>query len=250
MACSEPDKAARAAGSTGAGMRDRMADMRLRLVLLGLLATAIAGTAASTTAVANARPAPVPAPTQSIVVRPVTSTGHAASGFHVTTQHNASIDCSSRFASPGAVDRNIEECSPSAAYAIACWKAATAHHSLCMRNPSSHRLYKVQLTAAFAKTGLAKPKSRAPLLVVLTDGTRCSIRDGGAWGQLKEHPTWFGTYSCTKHGVVWSPPHEGHYGINESASTWTLRTGSASGKGTLTVRKVERAYFVGTAKTP
>jgi hypothetical protein len=223
--------------------------VRLRVVLMTVLSTVLVG-AAFTTPIATASEPSTAAPpaTKSIIIRPVTSAGKPASGFHVSTQKGLSIDCSApAFPSPGAVDRNIQECSPSAAYAIACWKAAKAHHALCMRNPSSHRLYQISLMGSFAKSPRVKPKLRAPLLIVLTDGTRCSIRDGGAWGTLKVHPTWPGTYSCTKHGDVWSPPNANHNGVNESAASWWVRTASASGKGKLTVRHIKRAYFVGTA---
>jgi hypothetical protein len=207
--------------------------MRLRRVLIAVLSTVLVGAGITATAATASTPsAGTPAATQSIIIRPVTSTGKASSGFHVKAQgEKDAIDCSGRDPSPGAVDRNIEECSPSAAYAIACWKAATAHHVLCTRNPSSHRLYRIPLTSSFAKTAVAKPKSRAPLLIVLTDGTRCSIRDGGAWAILKSHPNWSGSYSCTKHGVVWASPHAKHYGINESTASWTVHTGSAAGTG-------------------
>jgi hypothetical protein len=222
--------------------------MRLRLVLIAALWTALAGAAATTTtATATAPSAATPPATHSVIVRPVTSAGQPASGFHVKAQKAGSIDCSFPDASPGAVGRNIEECSPSAEYAIACWKAAEAHHALCMRDPSSRRLYRIRLMSSFAKTAVAKSKSRAPLLIVLTDGTRCSIRDGGAWAVLKSHPKWTGAYTCSRHGVVWAPPHAKHYGIDESATSWSVHTGSATGNGTLTVRHVKRAYFVGTA---
>jgi hypothetical protein len=222
--------------------------MRIRLVLFGAVSVALVGTTATSIATASPHPAAAAPATQSVIVRPVTSAGQPASGFHVKVQHGGSIDCGAPpFPSPGAVDRNIEECSPSAAYAIACWKAAEAHHALCLRNPSSHRLYRIRLTRSFAKTPAVKAKLRAPLLIVLTDGTRCTIRDGGAWSILKSHPKWFGSYSCSRHGVVWSPPHSKRFGVNESAASWSVHTGSAAGTGKLTVRHVKTAYFVGTA---
>ena len=227
--------------------------MRIPTTFMGVVFTtalcaslAGAATATTTTGAGTATNA-AHAATKVVVVRPVTSSGAAVTGFHVKTQHDVSIDCSSRQPSAGAVDRNIEECSPSAAYAIACWKAATSHHALCTRDPSSHRLYRIALTGRFAKTPVVKAKWRAPLLIVLTDGTRCSIRDGGAWGTLKSHPSWNGTYSCTKHGIVWSAPKAKHEGVDESSSSWSVHTGSAAGTGKLTARHIERAYFVGTA---
>jgi hypothetical protein len=100
---------------------------------------------------------------------------------------------------------------------------------------------------AFASTPALKAALRAPLLIVLTDGTRCAIRDGGAWGTLTSHPKWNGSYSCSKHGVVWAPPHSKRYGVNESGASWTVHTGPGGGSGGLTVRHIKRAYFVGTS---
>ena len=196
----------------------------------------------------RATAAPVPPITKAIVVRPVTTAGHPASGFSVTVQSGASADCGAPpEASPGAVQRGIDECSPSVLYAIACWKSAQAHHTICMRDPSTHRLYRIPLAGSFAKAPLPKPRLRAPLLLVLADGTRCSIRDGGAWGPLEGHPNWEGTYSCTRHGIVWAPDNAAHFGVHESTSSWWVYTGALSGKGPLTIRYVAKAYFVGTA---
>jgi hypothetical protein len=221
--------------------------MRLPLLVLAMLAAGL--TVAPVAATAGAATVPASASTRVVTIRPVTGTGHAVHGFHVTAKrpNNDTIDCSFPSASPGAVDANIEECSPSAADAIACWKAAKAHHALCMRNPASHRLYRIPLSGGFATTPVATPAATAPLLLVLADGTRCSIRDGGAWSPLPHHPKWFGTYGCSRHGVVWATEKMKHEGVNESAARWTVHTGSFSGSGKLTVRPVKRAYFVGTA---
>lgn len=221
---------------------------RSLLLLAATLLSLVAGLVTTPVTSASATPTAVSAATHSIIVRPVTAAGHASDGFHVTAQGaRIAIDCSFKDPSAGAVSPNIEECSPSAAYAIACWKSAKSQHALCTRNPSSKRLYSIKLMGSFAKTPVVKAKWQAPLVFVLDDGTTCSIRDGGAWGSLKSHPKWAGSYSCAKHGVVWSPPHANHAGINESGATWTVHTGSGGGNGKLTVRGITTAYFVGTA---
>lgn len=220
----------------------------MRILLASLIAVVmlVAGGAAvsvdtTTAAAGSTHPA-----TQRIVVRPVTSSGHASPGFTVRRQRKDQIDCSERDPSAGAVSRNIEQCSPSYEYAVACWKAAGHGQALCLRDPSTTRLAKIGTAGRFAATSRASRAQRAPLLIELTDGTRCSIRDGGAWGVQKSHPKWFGTYSCSHHGVVWAPPKAHHYGVNESQPSWTVRTGSDHGR--LVTRHIARAYFVGTAK--
>jgi hypothetical protein len=219
--------------------------MRRSLLLFGALALALSG-GVGATAFASQRALPAHHPTHSIIVRPVTSAGTAAVGFHIK-KGTGKIDCKGASSSPGAVDPNIDFCSPSYQYAIACWQAAAANHALCMRNATTARVYSIKLMSTFEPTAVAKPKFRAPLQFKLAGGALCSIRDGGAWGTLKSHPQWNGTYSCSKHGVVWARPGARHYGINESRASWTVHTGSAAGSGGLTVRHIVTAYFVGTA---
>jgi hypothetical protein len=224
----------------------------MRTRLFATTALVIATAAAGASSGASASPASVhhaaaPAPTVRVVVRPVTTAGRASAGFKVHNESDDVVDCSFADPSPGAVSRNIEFCSPSASYAIACWNAVSAHHVLCMRDPASKKVYKLSRTGQFAHTKLAPAAQRAPLLIVLTDGTRCDIRDGGAWGTLKSHPNWSGSYSCTRHGVVWASPHAKHNGVNESRTSWTVQTAAGTGAGKLHVRHVRRAYFVGTA---
>jgi hypothetical protein len=226
-------------------MRARVALTAALVSMLGLAAPALASNAGGAPTSGSHAAASSSATTR-VVVRPVTKAGVHAAGFHVKKEQSSSVDCSFRDPSPGAVNRNIELCSPSAEYAIACWKSTRAHHVLCTRDPSSKRLYLIRRSGKFARTGPESKKDRAPLLLILRDGTRCSIRDGGAWGTIKSHPNWVGTYSCDHHGDVWSPAHAHHDGVNESHAAWTVHTASASGNGHVTVRAVRKAYFVGT----
>jgi len=183
-----------------------------------------------------------------VVVRPVTAGGVPAPGYHAVVNRRKSdaVDCRSADPSPGAVDRDIEWCTPSAAYAIACWKAATAHRVLCSRDPRSQRVYSIPRDGGFATTDVASKRNLSPIVLILRDGTVCFIRDGGAWGQLQSHPKWYGTYSCDQHGDVWSRPYAAHDGIDESQPAWTVHTSPSSGNGSVTVRTVAKAYFVGT----
>ena len=108
-------------------------------------------------------------PTAKVVVRPVTSTGHVRAGFTMVSEPTGLVDCNAQDPSPGAVSRNIEFCSPSAEYAIACWKAAAPHRVLCMRDPRSTRVVRIPRTGTFAPTGLAPLSQRAPLAITLAD---------------------------------------------------------------------------------
>lgn len=210
-----------------------------------LIVLAAAAAAVVTGAAALEESAAATTPTVKVVVRPVTSAGHVRSGFTVIGEPTGSVDCSVADPSPGAVNRNIEFCSPSAEYAIACWKAALAHHVLCMRDPRSHQVVRIPRLGAFASTDLAPFAQRAPLVMKLGDGDICSIRDGGAWSQLPGHPYLYGTYSCAHDGAVWASASAPHLGVDESTAVWHVRT-AQFGHSTLITRHVVKAWFVGT----
>jgi hypothetical protein len=218
--------------------------MHVRLVAVATALSAIA----LPTMVAVAGPSPATAAaghaaTRTIVVRPVTATGHVRPGFRVRAVAET-VDCSYGGASPVSLSRNVDFCSPSAAYAVACWKAASRNHVLCLQDPTKHRLSRFR-TDKFAPAKRISHRVLSPMLIVLADGTRCAIRDGGAWGVLKHHPHMSGTYSCTHHGVVWARANAPHGGVNESTSAWTVQT-AQFGAGHLVTRRITRAYFVGT----
>ncbi|MGN6606166.1 MAG: hypothetical protein ACTHMS_04050 [Jatrophihabitans sp.] len=182
-------------------------------------------------------------PTQRVIVRPVTAAHVPAAGFSAVTTSDG-IFCSGHEASPAAVDANILECSPSAAYAPACWHAARPRYALCLRDARSHTLYRLPLVDGF---GSAAPlHDRSPLDLVLRNGTACQLRIGGAGGQLVGHPNLFATYYCSDGSAVWAGITAYHSGIDESHPVWTVRTGRP-GTSTLTTRLVARAYLVGTA---
>jgi hypothetical protein len=207
-------------------------------------------TAAAFTAVTVAtiaQPAGATTPTQKIVLRPVTSIGHVASGYtmkNVPGRHL--LDCSGDEVSPVAVNNGIFACSPSAAYAVACWHASSAHHVLCYQNPFGT---KVDRYAANAPAHAKFPReAKEPFALVLDDGNQCTIRDGGAWPSPTQHPKWVGYYSCTgKDSAVWASLQRSKTGgINEAHARWTVYTGKVNKA--LTKHAISKAYFVGTQR--
>lgn len=218
------------------------------LFTLGIAAALAPAATASPSPITGRRPVTAPAPTKSIVVRPVTSSGHAAAGFTVMSEPTGSVDCSFAEPSPGAVSPNIEFCSPSAEYAIACWKAAKRHHVYCMRDPRKKQVALIPRAGAYADTAIAKRRDRAPLLIVLGDNDVCTMRSGGTGGTLPDHPKLYATYYCVRDGAVWAPASPAHLGINESTKVWTVRTAVAGSSNSLRTRRVKTAYFVGTKR--
>jgi len=214
--------------------------MHIRLLALASVAAVSAVVAPSFASAST-----TPSATVRVTVRPVTSTGHPAPGFTLQSEPTGSVDCTAKLPSPGAVDANIDFCSPSAEYAIACWKSAVRQRVLCFRDPQSKKVYRIPRTGVFAPTAAPPVADRAPLLMVLMDGDRCSIRDGGAGGSLTNHPNLYQTYYCINDGQVWASATSHHFGVNEANASWTVKTAPA-GNHPLTTRHVKKAYFVGT----
>jgi hypothetical protein len=179
-------------------------------------------------------------------IRPVTSTGHPASGFTLHSEPNGSVDCTANVPSPAAINANIDFCSPSAEYAVACWKSAVPARALCFRNVLTKDVYRIPRTGAFHPTTLAPTQFRAPLAMKLTNGDLCTIRSGGAAGSLTGHPNLFTTYFCVHSGEIWASTSARHLGVNEAHPLWTVQTAPA-GNHALVTRHVLRAWFVGNA---
>lgn len=183
--------------------------------------------------------------TQIIVVRPVNASGHAQPGYSIASERDFPIDCRFPNPSPTAVSPNIEFCFPTAAYAVACWKAAAAHKALCLQDPRKPQLIRFARRGAFAPTGLAPAAMRGPLAIRLGDGDYCRIRGGGAWSSPPGHPRLLGYYGCDRDGAVWALTSR-HQGVNESQPVWTVQTAHFDSSRVVT-RRVVRAWFVGTA---
>lgn len=220
-----------------------MSAMRTRLAAL-LGAALVAGVVP--TAVAS--PATTAAATLKVIVSPVTASGEAANGFSVKVEPaKYPVDCRYKDPSIGAVSPNIESCSPSAAYPPACWKAAVAKRVLCIQDPTKGKLVQFRRIGRFADTPLAKASDRAPLAFLLTDGTKCRIRIGGAFGKVPHHPNLYAGYLCDRHTAAWvraKGSHEqSHNGIDESKALWRVRTGYKH----IAWRNIAKAYFVATA---
>jgi hypothetical protein len=179
------------------------------------------------------------------VIRPVTRTGQPAPGFRVVPETDDTFQCQGD-ASQVAIDPNVRWCGSSATDTPACWKSAVPGTVLCLRDPLTHTLARIAYQLGFAP--VAAPARPDPEALVLDDGTRCLVRDGGAWSRVPGHPSWYGWYSCGGGAAVYGPI-AGH-GIDRSAALWTVRVVTLHHSGTtatVRTRSVKAAYFVGTA---
>jgi hypothetical protein len=153
---------------------------------------AIAAAALVTTTMAtaaDAAPARHAAATQKIVVRPVNSHGLVADGF-TRKDFSDRVFCTfghgQGSVSTVTVDPGVFGCSPSAAYAIACWGAARAHHVLCFRSAFRKQVVRFRGNAPIHLDKPSKPYNA--LNLVLANGEMCAAREGGAVGIQKHHP--------------------------------------------------------------
>ena len=220
--------------------------MRHIRVFWAVVTVVVCGAAFAVSTVASGAQSPAAhhrAATDRIVVRPVSWSGQVSPGYTVSTEQNSSIDCTFPSPSPAAVDRDILFCSPDVEYAVACWLSRTPHRTLCLRDARKQQLVSIHRNGAMAQ---AFPfKVRAPLEVVLGNGTLCTFRAGGAGSSLQGHPNWAVSYYCRNNSAIWTPMNAKNYGIDRSHALWTARTAPSNGHGPLTTRSVTRAWFVG-----
>ena len=175
-------------------------------------------------------------------MRPVHANGTPASSFRVVRENDGqAVSCDDR--SPVAVSSNIRFCGDSALNTVACWKSATARYVLCLRDPLTPVLARVHLTGVFR--AVAAPARPVPQALVLDDGTKCLIRDGGAWSALPGHPDWYGDYACNGNVDIYGPAGSG---IDHSSPRATVHAVTWTGdRASVRTRSVVAAYYVGTA---
>jgi hypothetical protein len=207
----------------------------------------LAAAAATGAGVSTVAPAPS---TQRIVIHPVTAAGRPAPGFSVSDGTDT-LDCSAGVASPVAVSGTVLSCFPTAEFAVACWRSLERVPGppavLCLRDPSKPTLVRLPATGVGARA-LKPLQPRTPELIVLADGLRCLIRDGGAWSRPVSQPNWDGQFYCNdgKNSVFAAAAP----GIDETGEQWTVQLGADDGSGALATEPVTKAYFVATAGVP
>jgi hypothetical protein len=233
--------------SVGAGGQGSVAAVSTTLAAVGS-----ASPTAATSPVATVSSAAGPA-TQRVVLTPVDGHGAATTGWSVGTMNedaNAPVDCGAGggtvTASPDAVSGGVYLCYPSAADADTCWAAAAPGKVLCVMNPFG-RVVEELYVQGTALPAVAAPAAPVPLGLVLANGARCRLRDGGAWGSPTAAPNDDGYYSCDQaHGIVWAPANSSTGGIDMTGPRWTVLVGDVTGP--LRTVGVSLAYYVATAR--
>lgn len=188
----------------------RMAQVCIAL-LTALMATSMAAPAGAD-----------PPATQVITVMAIGPSGEAINGYKVASgpgNVGQATDCSEP--SPSAVADNVYYCSPSAAGAGTCWPS-TPGSLLCVDNPWDLQMHRVTFDGQLPPVrATAAPD---PFALTLDDGTRCLLRNGGAWGGRADGYT--GVYGCGSDlAVLWLPSRGAGSCIDRSSAAWTVKVG-------------------------
>lgn len=205
-----------------------------------LLAAVVAGCSSSQGGQAQSEQAA----TQVVTVVAVDKLGNPAPGYEVEASDGFVESC---YASP-AGGEGLASCSPTAAGADVCWVDSDRVTLLCGTDPWEKKL--VRMTSD-EEIGTLTPKPTPdPWGLVLADGARCRLRNGGSWGGRADG--WVGAYSCDR--------GEGEYVlvdqnapdtvVDRSGPVWHVRIGALGGADEQfpapTPIAVTTAYFAGT----
>jgi hypothetical protein len=166
-----------------------------------------------------------PPTTRVITVVPVGPNGQPINGYQeAPAQSNitAASDCTTP--SPSAVADDIYYCSPSAAGADTCWPS-TPGSLLCVDDPWDKRLHRVTYGGQLPPVQPAATTD--PFALLLDDGTRCRLRNGGAWGGRDDG--YVGVYGCgdasSNLAVLFLPSQGAGTCIDRSMPAWTVEVG-------------------------
>ncbi|MFY2860690.1 hypothetical protein ACOJVU_13120 [Mycobacterium sp. THU-M104] len=190
-----------------------------------------------------------PPPTEVIITAAVGPDGQPLNGYQETpSQGNVATVDQCTTPSPSAVAGDIYYCSPSAADAGTCWPAKPGS-LLCIDNPWDMRMHRVGYGGPLPPVQpVATPD---PFALVLDDGTRCLLRNGGAWGGRDDG--YVGVYGCGDPGahlaILWLSGQDAGTCIDRSAPVWVVKVGQVGTSSTPfpppQTRAVTTVWFAG-----
>ncbi len=191
-----------------------------------------------------------PPPTQVITAVAVGPNGQPINGYRESPPEGNVFtvsDCTT--SSPSAVADNVYSCSPSAAGAGTCWPS-TPGSLLCVDDPWDKRLHRVSYGSPLPP--VQHPDTPDPFALTLDDGTRCLLRNGGAWSGRDDG--YVGAYGCGVGGganpaVLCLPSQGSCNSIDRSSAVWTVKVGQLGPPGAHLpppqTRAVTEAWFAG-----
>ena len=147
--------------------------------------------------------------------------GQPANGYRETPPTDGPSAAVSMCAASRAGDAaGIYECSPAAAGADVCW-ASTDSTLLCVNDPWEKQLHRVAVSDALPSDGPVS--APIPFALLLDNGVRCRLRNGGAWGGRDDGLV--GAYGCESDDVVLMSTDEGAAPLDRSRPQWTVQVG-------------------------
>jgi hypothetical protein len=169
--------------------------------------------------------AAAPPPTQVVNAVAVGRNGQPINGFQESPpEANVAEASECNNPSPSAVAANIYYCSPTAVSAGTCWPS-TPGSLLCVDSRSEKWLHRVMYSGQLPP--VQPPPAPDPYALVLDDGTRCALRNGGAWGGRADG--YVGAYGCagTDPSLRVLVQHDAAPGtcIDKSSPAWTVKVG-------------------------
>jgi hypothetical protein len=165
-----------------------------------------------------------PPPTQVITVMAVGPAGQPINGYKESPPEGNVVTVEGCETSASAVADDVYNCAPTAAGAGTCWPS-TPGSLLCVDNPWDKRLHRVAYRDPLP---LVHPTATPdPFALTLDDGTRCLLRNGGAWGVRADG--YVGVYGCGDRyanlAVLWLPSQGAGTCIDRSSPVWTVKVG-------------------------
>ncbi|OBG18691.1 hypothetical protein [Mycobacterium sp. 852002-51057_SCH5723018] len=190
-----------------------------------------------------------PPPTEVITAVAVGPGGQPINGYQeAPPQGNVTTVSECTTPSPSTVAADVYSCSPSAAGAGTCWPS-TPGSLLCVDDPWDKRLHRVSYDGPLPP--VQPTATPDPFALTLDDGTRCQLRNGGAWGGRPDG--YVGVYGCGGPGsnlaVLWLPSQGAGTCVDRSSAVWTVKVGQLGAPGAAVpppqTRAVTAAWLAG-----
>ncbi|HUO39267.1 MAG TPA: hypothetical protein VMU34_16150 [Mycobacterium sp.] len=161
--------------------------------------------------------------TNIITVVAVGSNGQPANGYQVVPRQDSAELTGCPGPSPAAVANNIYACVPSEAAADVCWPAPAS--LLCVVDPWGKALRRFPSPGALP--AVEPPPNPMPFALLLDDGTRCVLPNGGAWGGRADGtvPVYGCGLTTWSLGVLAPPDWDPALAVDRSQPLWAVYVG-------------------------
>lgn len=182
-------------------------------------------------------------PTEVINVVAVDAVGNPLSGWTAKNATRTVVDCSYPYPAASSVGTDIVSCGSTADSSHTCWIHQDRQSLTCALDIWSKTFLQYRVTTRLAAVPAAEKKQ--PAWLELDDGTRCTLRHGGAWGGRADGLV--GAYGCNGSPYV-VLAERGSPTVDTSTPQWTVRVGELGEPNEEfpppAQRTVVKAYFV------